>query len=243
LQPFIGITTGIRFSDEGWRYYGAYAPNVLALERAGALPVLIPCGLQEATLRAIYQRLDAVLIPGGGDVDPRHYGAEKHPLTDRIDPERDDTELTVTRWAVEDDLPLFGICRGHQVMNVALGGTLVQDIPSQIDTPITHYVSKELPRSAQGHEVSIHSTSRLAKIIGSTTVAVNSYHHQSVERPAPAAHVTAHAPDGIVEAMEVPDRRFVLSVQWHPEDMVGDDEAMQRLFDAFVDAARERAAR
>jgi putative glutamine amidotransferase len=204
---------------------------------------LIPCGLQEATLRALYGRLDAVLIPGGGDVDPRHYGAEKHPLTDRIDPERDETELTVTRWAMEDDLPLFGICRGHQVMNVAMGGTLVQDIPSQVDTEITHYVSKEMPRSTQGHEVRIQPASRLAGIIGATAVAVNSYHHQSVERPAPTARVTAHAPDGIVEALEVPDRRFILSVQWHPEDMVGDDEAMQRLFDAFVDAARERAVR
>lgn len=243
MQPFIGITTGIRFSDDGWRYYGAYAPNATAIERAGGLPVLIPCGLQEETLRAIYDRMDAVLIPGGGDIDPRHYGADRHPMTDRIDPDRDQTELTVARWAVEDDLPLFGICRGHQVMNVAMGGTLVQDIPSQVDTSIAHYMPKELPRSAHGHEVRINPDSRLAGIIGSTAVAVNSYHHQSVEQPAPVAAVTAYAPDGIVEAIEHPDRRFVLSVQWHPEDMAGDEEAMQRLFDAFVDAARERANR
>jgi putative glutamine amidotransferase len=243
LQPFIGITTGIRFSDEGWRYYGAYAPNATAIERAGGLPVLIPCGLQEKTLRAIYERMDAVLIPGGGDVDPRHYGADKHPLTDRIDPDRDQTELTVARWAVEDDLPLFGICRGHQVMNVAMGGTLVQDIPSQVDTTIAHNMSKELPRSGHGHEVRINPGSRLAGIIGSTAVAVNSYHHQSVQQPAPTTNITAYAPDGVVEALEHPDRQFVLSVQWHPEDMAGDEEAMQRLFDAFVDAARERASR
>ncbi len=243
MQPFIGITTGIRFSDDGWRYYGAYAPNATAIERAGGLPVLIPCGLRQETLRAIYERMDAVLIPGGGDVDPSRYGADRHPLTDRIDPDRDQTEMTVARWAVEDDLPLFGICRGHQVMNVAMGGTLVQDIPSQMDTTIAHNMAKELPRSAHGHEVCIKPDSRLAEIIGSTVVAVNSYHHQSVEQPAPIATVTAYAPDGVVEAIEHPDRRFVLSVQWHPEDMAGDEEAMQRLFDAFVDAARERASR
>jgi putative glutamine amidotransferase len=240
LRPFIGVTTGIRLSEDGWHYYAAYAPNVAAIERAGGLPVLVPCGLREDTLRAIYERLDAVLIPGGGDVDPKHYGAEKHPLTDRIDPDRDHTELTIARWAVEDDLPLFGICRGHQVINVAMGGTLIQDIPSQLDTSIRHYMPKELPRSAGGHAVTIEPTSRLAAIIGATTAVVNSFHHQSVETPAPISTITAYAPDGVVEALERPDRRFVLSVQWHPEDMVNDNEAMQRLFDAFVDAARER---
>jgi putative glutamine amidotransferase len=243
LAPFIGITTGVRFSEDGRRYYGVYAPNVTALERAGALPVMIPCGLQHDTLRAIYERVDAVLIPGGGDVDPVHYGADRHPLTERIDPERDATELLVARWAIEDDLPLFGICRGHQVMNVAMGGTLVQDIPSRFASDLIHDTPGDLPRRATIHQVNINPASRLAAIVGTTTVAVNSFHHQSVEQPAPAANVTAFAPDGIVEALERPDRRFVLSVQWHPEDMAGDDEAMQRLFDAFVDAARERARR
>jgi len=243
LQPFIGITTGVRFADDGRRYYAVYAPNVIALERAGALPVMIPCGLQPETLRAIYGRMDAVLIPGGGDVDPVHYGADRHPRTERIDPERDATELLIAQWAVEDDLPLFGICRGHQVMNVAMGGTLVQDIPSQVDSDLIHDTPGDLPRGAPIHQVNIQPASRLAAIVGATTVAVNSFHHQSVEQPAPAANVTAFAPDGIVEALERPDRRFVLSVQWHPEDIAGDDEAMQRLFDAFVDAARERARR
>lgn len=238
MQPFIGITTGVRFADDGRRYYAVYAPNVIALERAGALPVMIPCGLQPETLRAIYGRMDAVLIPGGGDVDPVHYGADRHPRTERIDPERDATELLIAQWAVEDDLPLFGICRGHQVMNVAMGGTLVQDIPSLVQTDIAHDMPRSLPRDARGHTVTIHPQSRLAGIMGSATLLVNSYHHQSVERPAPPAQVTAYAPDGVVEAVEVPDRRFTLSVQWHPEDLADNDEIMQRLFDAFVHAAR-----
>ncbi len=238
MQPFIGITTGVQLRDDGSKNHVAYAPIALSIERAGGLPLLIPYGLQTDTLRALYERLDAVLIPGGGDVDPKHYGAARHPLTDRIDPERDTTELTLARWAFEDDRPLFGICRGHQVINVALGGTLVQDIPSLMQTEITHYMPRSLPRDARGHTVSINPDSQLAGITGSTDLHVNSYHHQSVERPAPPARVTAYAPDGVVEAVEVPDRRFALSVQWHPEDLADGDATMQRLFDAFVDAAR-----
>lgn len=240
MQPFIGITTGIRATEDGSQYLVAYRPNALAIERAGGLPVLVPCGLQGETLRAIYERLDAMLLPGGGDVDPRHYEAQQHPLTARIDPDRDETELTLARWAVEDNLPLFGICRGHQVLNVALGGTLVQDIPSAIHTNIVHDMSRDLPRDTRAHEVNINPGTRLAGIIGATAVVVNSYHHQSVEQAAPPSCVTAYAPDGVVEAIELPEKHFALSVQWHPEDMVLADEAMQRLFDAFVNAARER---
>jgi putative glutamine amidotransferase len=238
LQPLIGITTGHLTSKDGWKHHSAYVCNAESVERAGGLPVLIPCGLHPDTLRAIYQHVDAVLIPGGGDIDPQRYGADKHPLTDRIDAERDHTELTVVRWAVEDDLPLFGICRGHQVVNVALGGTLIQDIPSLVTTTINHDTPDEAPRSFRAHEVSIDPSSRLAEIVGVTTLPVNSYHHQSVEQAAPAFCVTAYAPDGVVEAIELPEKRFVLSVQWHPEDLAADTEVMQRLFDAFVDAAR-----
>jgi putative glutamine amidotransferase len=243
-KPLIGVTTGVRIFNPalGSRYYAAYAPNVIALETAGALPVMIPCGLQEENLRAIYEMVDAVLLPGGGDVDPHYYHADKHPLTDNIDLLRDETELTLARWAAEDDRPMFGICRGHQVINVAMGGTLVQDIPSARLTPINHDQPDELPRSQKVHEVSINSSSRLAGILGTTQVKVNSLHHQSVEKPAPAASVTAYAPDGIIEALEFPNRRFAISVQWHPEDLQ-DDETARRLFKAFVDAAREWSQR
>jgi putative glutamine amidotransferase len=203
---------------------------------------LIPTGLDETTLRALYERLDAVLLPGGPDVDPTYYGAERHPLTVTIDDLRDELELTVARWAVRDDLPIFGICRGHQVLNVALGGTLVQDIPDQLGSPLIHDIPDDTPRSTRVHDVTIDGDSRLASILGETPVQVNSLHHQSVEKVAPNVVVTAHSPDGVVEALEAPDRHFVLSVQWHPEDLYQDDEAMLRLFTAFVQAARERAS-
>jgi putative glutamine amidotransferase len=242
-KPLIGITTSKRTNpDSALEFCVAYAANARAIERAGGLPIMIPSLLDDDTLRGIYERVDAVLLPGGGDVEPSRYGAVAHPATYNIDLDRDRAEILLARWAAEGDRPLFGICRGHQVINVAFGGTLIQDIPSEIETVITHDSPNALPRHHRAHEVNIDAASRLAGILGRTTVAVNSLHHQSVQQPAPAANVIAYSPDGIVEALEFPDRRFALSVQWHPEDLV-DDETAQRLFKAFVNAAREWAAR
>jgi putative glutamine amidotransferase len=206
------------------------------------LPVYVPTGLPEEVLRDLYERLDAVLLPGGPDVDPAYYGEARHPQTKIIDDARDTLELTLARWTYADDRPLFGICRGHQVINVAFGGTLVQDIPSEVVTELPHETPDTLPRNTIRHQVTLDPDSRLASILGRTQVAVNSLHHQSVEQPAPGVVITGYSPDGIVEALEVPDKQFVLSVQWHPEDLYGDDEGMKRLFESFVEAARESAA-
>ncbi len=241
MPPLIGITAATQVNpDTGWTYSRAYTPIILGVERAGGLPVIIPTGLQDATIRAIYERLDGVLLPGGPDVDPRYYGQDHHPRLGRIDAPRDTLELLLSRWAVEDDRPLFGICRGHQVLNVALGGTLIQDIPSQFDTTVLHDQPDAEPRSRRLHVVEIDPASQLAGLIGRTRVEVNSLHHQAVQQPAPGLCATAYSPDGVIEALEMPEKRFVLSVQWHPEDLAADDEANQRLFDAFVAAARER---
>lgn len=244
MQPLIGITCAEwAREDNGWVYNRIYQPIALGVARAGGLPVLIPTRLDEAQLRGIYDRLDGVLLPGGPDVDPAHYGEAHHPRLGLIDAHRDAIELPLARWAAADDLPLFGICRGHQAVNVALGGSLVQDIPSQLSTTIAHDQPDDVPRSRHAHPVQIDPGSRLAQVMGATTALVNSLHHQSVAQVAPGMCVTAYAPDGVIEAMEVPDRHFLLTVQWHPEDMADHDEAMQRLFDAFVDAARARMRR
>ncbi len=243
MRPLIGITAADVYAERGKLYHRAYALNAFAVADAGGLPVYIPPGLEESVLREVYERVDAVLLPGGPDVDPVIYGQERHPETKIIDAPRDALELTLTRWLVEDDRPLFGICRGHQVMNVALGGTLVQDIPSQVETTLTHDLPDEYPRSTRLHTVDIKPESRLASILGTTQVVVNSLHHQSAQAPAPGVDFTAYAPDGIVEALEVPDKQFILSVQWHPEDLYEDDGMMKRLFTEFVNAARESAAR
>lgn len=236
-QPLIGITGSIIERNNN-RYIAGYEPNAKAIVDAGGLPIIIPCGLDEAILRAIYERVDGILIPGGGDIAPEFYGATPHEKTTLIIRERDIAEMQIAKWAVQDDLPILGICRGHQVFNVALGGTLWQDIPSQMDTPYTHDVEVGMPRNTILHEVKIAPDSHLARILGAHVVKVNSLHHQAVMHPAPDLQVVAHAPDGIIEASEMPNRRFALSVQWHPEDLQ-EYPQMRDLFKAFVDAARE----
>jgi putative glutamine amidotransferase len=221
-------------------YDRAYVACIQAVADAGGLPVLIPVSVNNDVLRATYARLDGVLLPGGGDVDPGLYQALKHPKTGESDDARDHTEIAVAKWAVEDDLPLMGICRGHQVLNVAMGGTLIQDIPAQIGTTITHDFPEDRPRGLPAHPVQIDPGSRLADILDTTTPMVNSLHHQSIETACPGACITAYAPDGVVEALEFPDKHFVLSVQWHAEEMYADRVVMGRLFRAFVEAARER---
>ncbi len=241
-KPLIGITAAAYVDPKsGWRYFRSYSGCVAAIADNGGLPVLVPAGLPDEVLRAIYDRLDGVLMPGGGDVNPAVYGEAPHPTTVYVDDARDATELQLVRWAVDEDRPLLGICRGHQLINVALGGKLLQDIPSSVSTKLLHDIPDyETPRFTRSHEVSIDPASRLAQVTGVTTLAVNSLHHQSVSQVAPAMRVTAYAPDGVIEATELPDRQFVLSVQWHPEDLYGDDPAIRRLFTAFVDAARQQ---
>ncbi|MDX2160065.1 MAG: gamma-glutamyl-gamma-aminobutyrate hydrolase family protein [bacterium] len=242
-RPLIGITSS-HITINGNPYNRMYQRNAAAVAAAGGIPVYIPTDLDEATLRELYERLDAVLLPGGPDVDPNEYGAHRHPtVTDsRIDAKRDAVELTLARWQLEDDRPTFGICRGHQVLNVALGGTLIQDIPDQVKSTLAHDQPDGDPRSKHAHTITIAPSSRLASILGTTETTVNSLHHQSVERPAPGTLVSAHAPDGVVEAIEVPEKRFMISVQWHPEDLYEGDDMMKRLFQAFVDAAADYAA-
>lgn len=239
MAPLIGITTNLLPRPEigGWLFHMIYSRNAFAIERAGGLPVLIPSGLEAATLRRIYERVDGVLVPGGGDINPAQYGAAQHPKTAGIDNRRDAAESAVIRWAVEDDRPLFGICRGNQMINVALGGTLVQDVESETGAAIRHnHHPGDIPLDHRAHTITIDPDSRLSGILGTRELAVNSLHHQAVDQVAPGMTVAAQGPDGVIEALEMPDKRFVLSVQWHPENLI-DDPTMLALFKAFVAAA------
>ncbi|MCK6579632.1 MAG: gamma-glutamyl-gamma-aminobutyrate hydrolase family protein [Anaerolineae bacterium] len=240
LRPLIGISMSSAVTPNGRRYHRSYAMNAQSIADAGGLPVYVPSGLPDDLLREIYDRLDGVLLPGGGDVRPSVYGAETHPATHEIDDARDALEIMLARWAYADDLPVFGICRGHQVLNVALGGTLVQDIPSEVGPEIIHDTPETMPRSTIRHEVMLVPGSRLSSILGGVRFEVNSLHHQSVGSLAPGVILSALSPqDEVVEALEAPDKRFTLSVQWHPEDMYQTYEPMARLFTAFIDAARD----
>jgi putative glutamine amidotransferase len=219
--------------------FGQNRTYIRALVEAGGAPLLIPSLMDKTLLRAVYGVLDGLLLSGGVDVDPAHYGEAAHPDLGEVDGERDETELALTRWAMEQDLPLLAICRGIQVLNVALGGSLYQDIQAQIPGAARHNWSSGYPRSHLSHPVVIEEETTLAGILGTTFLPVNSLHHQSVKEVAPALTVVARAPDQVVEAVEAAGHPFAIGVQWHPEDLIASDVRAQRLFNALVQACQE----
>lgn len=238
MKPLIGIPCrSISDGDRNLRF-GMMATYTRAVDLAGGAPVLIPLQLSEETLRDILNRLDGLLLAGGVDVHPKEFGEEVLPACGEIDEARDATELWMTRAALADRQPIFGICRGIQTLNVAAGGSLYQDIASQLATDLKH--DYRVPEAnVLAHAVSIESDSRLARALGATHVEVNSLHHQAVKGIAPGLHAVAYAPDGIVEGIETTDDLFVVGVQFHPESLLDEDERMRRLFEAFVSSARE----
>lgn len=242
--PLVGVTIarGIWHSS---RVPVHYTPEAYtrALCAADMIPLLIPATLDEAALRRIYERVDGILLTGGGDVHPRFScfdaaAPETHHAAD-IDESRDVTEFKLTQWAFEDDKPLLGICRGVQVLNVALGGTLIMDIPAQVGTRVTHQ-EYELSRDRAKflHEVRLEPQSCLATLVGNGQFAVNSIHHQAIDVPADRLCPTAYAPDGVIEAVEAPEKRFFLGVQWHPEEIYPTSPASQQLFQSFARSMR-----
>ena len=244
-RPTIGVTTQTleAIPDQLPLCWVMSQRYVRVLAAAGALPWIIPLLYEDAdTLRAIYDQLDGVFLPGGVDMDPSTYREKRHPHCGRTDVARDRTELMLTRWAMEDRKPLLAVCRGVQVMNVAAGGTLYQDLTAQRPGAMKHdYFPAQgrYSRDMRAHDVSVAEGSRLAEILERTHVTVNSMHHQGICKLAPGLVATAHAPDGVIEAAEAPGDHFLLGVQWHPEDLTDCEPCMRRLFEAFVQASGE----
>jgi putative glutamine amidotransferase len=242
MQPLIGIpchNDKAQAEDYPPRFVMSQG-YVWALQSAGAIPILIPLLTDQAALRDLYERLDGLLLAGGGDLDPSTYGEHPHPKLWEVDLLRDRVELTLARWAMVDDLPILAVCRGIQTLNVAAGGSLYQDVPSQCPSSIEHNWHRRQPRNYRAHTVEVAPGSRLAALIGAGTVAVNSLHHQAVKEVGQDLTATAVAPDGLVEAIESTNHHFVLGVQWHPEVLAQEDPRMQALFDTFVAEARRR---
>ncbi len=239
-RPLIGITAfETRHVDPP--HLPIYALNrryVMAIEAAGGAPLLVPSGLDDTSLEAIFARLDGLLLSGGGDIDPAYYGEAPHVSLTGVSAARDRLELAFVRWAVDAEKPLMAICRGIQVLNVALGGSLVQDIPTQLPGSLTHmFDGTTIARPDGAHPVQIEAGTRLRRVMGMAQASVNSWHHQSVGQIAPGLKVVAQAPDGVVEAVELPGHRFAIGVQWHPEWLYDRQPEMKRLFEALVQAA------
>ncbi|MFN8468007.1 MAG: gamma-glutamyl-gamma-aminobutyrate hydrolase family protein [Caldilineaceae bacterium] len=229
--PIIGITTETNDQNE----YVLPVEYAEAIRKAGGIPLLLPPG--EPNIGAVLELLDGLILSGGGDIDPLHYGSGGHPAVYMIDAARDEMELALAQHAAGGDLPTLGVCRGAQLINVALGGTLVEHLPDEIDNTIAHRME---PRGYVPHPVTIAPSSQLAAVIGEQVVVGASWHHQAIRTPAPGLEVVAQAADGTIEAVELPGHPWLLAVQWHPEITAGKDPVQQRLFDALVAAARER---
>ncbi len=245
--PIIGITTRKDLTPAGLPAVMAQQAYIDAILQAGGAPVLIPSDLTEAGWRTLYQRLDGILFTGGGDIATEIFGGQPHPAVGGVDEARDSIELGLARSAAENGRPFLGICRGLQVANVALGGTLYTDIADQVANALKHNyedadaLSRADKRGASErtqlvHSVCIAAGSRMEEILGAPLLQVNSLHHQGIKDLALAFKPVAFAPDGIIEAIELPNHPFGLAVQWHPEWLT-DQEATRRLFKAFVDAA------
>jgi len=215
------------------------AAYLRAIERAGGVPLLIAPQLATGAVDALFSLASGLMLPGGGDLDPGRYGEPPHPAVTGVDPARDELEFSLVRRALDRDMPLLAICRGMQVLNVALGGSLHQDIPSCLAGAMVHAQGEH--RDVATHPVTVKRGSCLASVLGQAELQVNSMHHQALNRVAPGLRVVAAAPDGVIEGVELPSARWVLGVQWHPEELAAHSEPDVRLFRRFVEAAEAAA--
>lgn len=234
-KPLIGLTATRMPNPSGQPAFGINQPYMSAVTNAGGLPILIPVDLSNDDLDVLLPRLDGILFTGGYDLDPRLYGNQPHPKVEGIDANRDRVEIHLAQAVVQSHKPFFGICRGIQVINIALGGSLYEDLLEQFPGSLQHDQHK-LPRNFLSHTVNIEPGSSLADILGTGLTQVNSLHHQGVHRPGNGLQLTATAPDGLVEAFELTGYSFGLAVQWHPEELQG-HPAMGKLFQAFIQAS------
>ncbi len=241
MKPVIGVTPDFNAGDRkdmGGREptYFLRARYIQAVEELGGIPLILPLVTAQVTRQRLLDGIDGLLITGSGpDLPPRLYGERQRYKFSLMSDRRADFELELVRQAGARDLPLLAICGGMQTVNVACGGSLFQDIPSQVQNALGH---RQKGRATQvSHTVAVTPRSLLKKVVGQSTFMVNSSHHQSVKRVAPSLITSAVAPDGIVEAIESPSHRFLLAIQWHPEFLFEHHPTHRRLFEALMRAA------
>ena len=228
----IGVTMYGRSQDGKFELPGDY---IDAVRRAGGIPVLLTPG--EAQRDALFDRLDGLVLTGGGDIAPAEYGSPGHATIRNVNPERDASELYLAKRAVDAQLPMLAICRGLQIVNVAYGGTLHENVPDVYDESVVH---RAPPRRPTPHCIRVSPNSRLAAVTRDTEFTCQSWHHQAVKDLAPEFVAIAHADDGLIEAIESPRYPQLLCVQWHPELTAADDPIQQRLFEQLVAFAQQR---
>ena len=250
MPPIIGITATLKEDVDAvaerplGRFVRADLDYVDGVAGAGGVPVVLPPAGDERAARAVIQSLDGLLLSGGSDLDPGYYGEEPMPELGITLPERDAFETVLVGQALRRGIPIFGICRGMQVLNVALGGTLYQDLPSQWEGDVLKH-RQDTPKWQPTHEVRVTDGSYLAEVMDREVVKVNSYHHQGIKDLAEGLLATGYSSDGMIEAVEAEDvsERWLLGVQWHAEAMRGAGPQQESLFEAHVSAAERHALR
>ncbi len=231
-RPLIGITTYATNENGDVTLPVNYVDSV---RRANGIPVLISPG--ESNTVQLLDRLDGLVLAGGGDIDPQCYGCpDVHESVYMLSADRDQTELNLARYTLERKLPTLAICRGIQIINVVLGGTLHQHLPDHVGEDVLH---RAPPREPTPHAVEVSPESQIGAVMQATTVETMSWHHQAIHEPAEPLRVVATAPDGVIEAVEHPEHPELLAVQWHPELSSHRDKSQQRLFDQLVQFAAD----
>lgn len=236
-SPVIGVTAspGANEQSVGIDYF-------TAVTMAGGKPLLLQATCDTAAIDEMIASIDGLLLSGGVDIDPAYYGEPPHPMLGEVNAVRDTFEMALIERAVARRMPILGVCRGMQVLNVALGGSLWQDLPSQVPSVVAHKVSE--PRAAAAHDVYIEPGTKSAEVIGVTSLGVNSRHHQAVKKIAPCLTATAWSPDAVIEMLDGYPDLPILAVQWHPENFVAADptNSMLRFFTSLVEQARRTTA-
>ena len=235
MKPLIGITPSMGVDE---KLYLVSPDNVSAITRAGGIPVILPYVMDESDIKQMAQTIDGLYTTGGYDVDPTYFGEEPHQKLGSVTPARDAFEIAMTKRMLELGKPILGVCRGCQILNVAVGGTMYQDIYSQIDKELLQH-SQSAPTWHGSHFVTVLKGSLLHRLTGMETLKVNSRHHQANREVPEPFQVSGVANDGIIEAIESKEHSFVLGLQWHPESLVTvDDEASLRIYQGFIKACQ-----
>ena len=239
MKPLIGITAQRRDVTTS---YGTEPANTVvltysnAVTEAGGVPILLPI-LDPEAVPGLVERINGAVLTGGGDIDPTHYGLSEHPTVYGVDPARDEFELALARQIAEVQLPVLAICRGLQVLNVVMGGTLVVDIPSQVDGGFEHFLAGDEAKRAH-QSLHLDESCHMASLFGTSELKVNSLHHQAVAQAAPGLRPVAWSEDGVIEAVEPENNGWQMrGVQWHPEHLVESESAARALFEELVQAA------
>lgn len=234
-KPIIGVTPSIEKDEKN---YFINRDNAKVIEEMGGIPFILPHSLDEENIMQIAEMIDGLYLTGGNDIDPTFFGEEPHPNLGTINPSRDFFEDELIQQILQQDKPILGVCRGAQIVNVSLGGTMYQDIYAQIDQELLQH-SQNAPVHHGSHFVKVTDGSLLHKIVGTDTLRVNSRHHQANKTEGKGLVFSGIANDGVVEAVESKEHRFVLGVQWHPENLIqAGCQASQKIFAAFIKACQ-----